>query len=1130
MKKIYHIIIAIILSISSLIAAEGDTIVIQTIDHNTPTLPGWNSPRSGTYVFPPATVSFSKILMSYNLKCDPSQSPACGEWDYTTHTRIYEKTGLFDSTLYFHPNFIVNNISPDTFMMMTSPSFKYLPTLEYINQSTYTNTGNPGDMSKSINIPFTESTKDGRAQFIYSSSELLASGLQAGDITGIQLELTSGSSTLKHFTIRAAHYSEDVLPQYTYVEDGLETVYSRNTSLANGNNGISFSFPFSWDGAQNILIDVSYANHSGTSVLIGDSSSDDKSNISDGPDNYLDFGGWDYVDVPKDVFNTIDSAITISFWQYGDPAIQPINSSIFEGVDSLGRRVLNAHLPWSNGKVYWDAGFDGYERIYRAASANEYKGKWNFWTFLKDCRTGSMQILLNGDLWFIGSGRIKPVDNVDQFRIGSAIGYDGYYDGYIDDFRIWDTVLSWDEIKNWMYKDITPDHPNYDNLRANYRFNDGSGFEASDSSPNGFTGYQFGYPGWLDYNGQSRMKNANGDDSRLHLTFENGIYDPLLLDSLVVVDTMENPPLNVVTYNPDNPPVPSDTLTRWDAYYNNYSYDASGVATDSSLVVPDETFYRIDMPYYGDPYEILIPWEIARYITPYGNGLSLGDDGWTWTFDVTDYRPLLVDSLQVTAGNFQELLDLEFHMIEGTPSREVVNIDKLYSGSFSLKNFAENVTPDTISLDPMAETFKVKTRTSGHQFDNPTNCAEFCYKIQSLDVNGQMVADWQIMQECANNPLHPQGGTWIYDRAGWCPGAKVTDQNIEITPYVTSDVVIIDYNSQYDEYGNYLLETHLISYGQLNFELDASVEEVIAPNNDKIYGRFNPSAGAPEIIIANNGSETLTDLKITYGPNGSSKEYMWSGNLEFDQTENVILEEFDWEEWLAGDGNFTVEVSNPNNSNDENPINNTYETNYNLPPVYPSTIVIHFRTNKAGYQNSWELKLNNDQVILERDGFDNETLYVDTITFMNGCFKFYMYDTGHNGISFWANNQGSGLLRWYDLDGNVLKVFNGDFGDQIYHSFYTDMFLDIKNNTNNTFEFEIIPNPNNGKFHISFNDIIEDDYDISVYNSTGQQIYNDQLNRSYSGGLLNLDQLSPGIYTCVLQGSNGRSVKNFVIN
>ena len=114
---------------------------------------------------------------------------------------------------------------------------------------------------------------------------------------------------------------------------------------------------------------------------------------------------------------------------------------------------------------------------------------------------------------------------------------------------------------------------------------------------------------------------------------------------------------------------------------------------------------------------------------------------------------------------------------------------------------------------------------------------------------------------------------------------------------------------------------------------------------------------------------------------------------------------------------------------------------------------MHFRTNKAGYQNSWELKLNNDQVILQRDDFDSETLYVDTVTFMNGCYKYYMYDTGHNGISFWANNQGSGLLRWYDLDGNVLKVFNGDFGDQIYHSFYTDMFLDISNIADNTFDW-----------------------------------------------------------------------------
>jgi len=51
------------------------------------------------------------------------------------------------------------------------------------------------------------------------------------------------------------------------------------------------------------------------------------------------------------------------------------------------------------------------------------------------------------------------------------------------------------------------------------------------------------------------------------------------------------------------------------------------------------------------------------------------------------------------------------------------------------------------------------------------------------------------MEECADNPLYPQGGTWIYDRAGWCPGAKVTTQNFELTPFVTGqEAFTVDYN------------------------------------------------------------------------------------------------------------------------------------------------------------------------------------------------------------------------------------------------------------------------------------------------------------------------------------------------
>ncbi len=1112
-----------------LMADEGDTIVVQTIDHNTPTLPGWNSPRGGTYLFPPDSISFSKILMSYNLQCDPSQSPACGEWDYLTYTRVFENTGEWDSTLYSQPNFVVNNTTPDTFMMMVSPSYDYLPILEYINQTTPSNTASTGDMASTINIPFADNVEDGRIQFVYDASDLASGGLFTGDVTGLQLNVESGAAELKHLTIRLANYSQDTIPAYAYTEDDLETVYSRNTSLVLGMNSIPFAFPFNWDGTSNLLVDISFSGHGGEVVLTADNVISATSQYSATRDYNLEFQGWDYIDVPKEAFSSIDSAITISFWQYGNPDIQPINSSIFEGVDSLSRRVLNVHLPWSNGNVYWDAGFDGYDRIYRGASTSEFEGQWNFWTFIKDCRSGSMQILLNGNLWFIGSGRTKTMAHIDSFRIGAAFNYDGYYAGMIDDFRIWDTVLTWDDIQHWMYRDITPDHPNYNNLVAYYQFNEGEGTETADSSPNLRTGTMFGYPKWTGYEGINRFKSSEESSNRIHLVLENGNYNPNSLDSIVVVDTLEKAPINVVLYDPDNPPFPLDTLTRWPSYYNNYVFDDGGIAIDSSFVTPDETLYRDDIEYYGEPFEVLLPWEIARYITPYGNGLSLGSDGWTWTFDVTDYRHLLVDSVYLTAGNFQELLDLEFHMIEGTPPRDVLKLDEIYRGSFGLKNFETNVQPDTIALLPEAETFKVITRTSGHQFDNPTNCAEFCYKIHSLDVNGSTIAQWEIMQECADNPLHPQGGTWIYDRAGWCPGAKVKQQDIEITDYITGDTVILDYNSQYDEYGNYVLVTHLVSYGPHNFELDAAVEEVISPNNMKVYSKFNPNASFPIIVISNQGSQTLTSLNITYGPNGTEKTYSWTGSLEFGQREEIELEEFDWEEWIEGDGMFTVEVSNPNGNTDENLINNTYQTNYDLPPVYPGTIVQHFRTNKAAYQNEWEIRMNNDLVILQRDDFDNQTLYVDTITFPNGCYKYYMWDSGHNGISFWANNQGSGLLRWYDLDGNLLMNFNGDFGDRIYHSFYTDMYLGThEENIDNS--SIISPNPNNGDFEIRLKKAVINETIIKVHDATGRAILNDEIAIGNRKHYVSLPNIESGVYTCVIVSGNSTETIKFIVH
>ena len=109
------------------------------------------------------------------------------------------------------------------------------------------------------------------------------------------------------------------------------------------------------------------------------------------------------------VFNDIDSAITISFWCYGDENKMPFNSYVFEGRDQNGYRVVNCHLPWSNSNVYWDAGNNGtgsYDRVNQTANFNDFAGKWNHWAFTKDVQSGEMIAYLNGEVFMSGTAKL----------------------------------------------------------------------------------------------------------------------------------------------------------------------------------------------------------------------------------------------------------------------------------------------------------------------------------------------------------------------------------------------------------------------------------------------------------------------------------------------------------------------------------------------------------------------------------------------------------------------------------------------------------------------------------------------------------------------------------------------------
>ena len=106
----------------SVFADNGDTLRVQTISFDTPVPGWWGAPRSGKYKLPKADKKWSKILMYYTLKCDPNQSPACGQWDYLTRTELVEKTGKIDSLLLKQPSFTINRETVDEFRAIDEKS------------------------------------------------------------------------------------------------------------------------------------------------------------------------------------------------------------------------------------------------------------------------------------------------------------------------------------------------------------------------------------------------------------------------------------------------------------------------------------------------------------------------------------------------------------------------------------------------------------------------------------------------------------------------------------------------------------------------------------------------------------------------------------------------------------------------------------------------------------------------------------------------------------------------------------------------------------------------------------------------------------------------------------------------
>lgn len=552
-------------------------------------------------------------------------------------------------------------------------------------------------------------------------------------------------------------------------------------------------------------------------------------------------------------------------------------------------------------------------------------------------------------------------------------------------------------------------------------------------------------------------------------------------------------------------------------------------------------------------------YELARFITPYGkywNAASKWKHG--WYFDMTDFSYLLHDSLQIIyqhtgyeANNDRGwTVTLKFVCIEGTPSLQPIGLNKFFEVSApygSASNPFKNQVPDkTFTVPADANLIRLKTTQTGHGMDQQENCSEFCSKQRTIKLDNNILEKKNVWRDnCGMNSLYPQAGTWLYDRAGWCPGAPVESSDLEVGvdggSQHTFSLDMEAYNNTTGGSANYYISSYAFYYKDNRKQTDAAIDDIIAPSSHLDYLRYNPECGAPIISVLNEGKDTIKTIYFEYGKQGGRIQWIEVHcNIAPFRRGWVNLEAiYDW----SGAGNtFYAKILKVNNREDENAENNLMYSQITNTVTWPNKIIISLKTNNAASENYYRITDSRGRVVLSRNNLNNNTTYRDTVEFFNNiCYKFELFDDGpapsgnplnKDGLGWWANTaDGTGSLQIRSgLNNALLKNYQVDFGTKITQNFYTTFSMDVPSVSvlENPVMLKVFPNPSHGVVNIAMDFKEAGEANVVIYDNTGRCVYSG-ISIGTSDELV-LDYLTPGIYHVVASKGGHFATAIFTVN
>ncbi|MGK0190317.1 MAG: hypothetical protein ACI9R3_006140, partial [Verrucomicrobiales bacterium] len=142
-----------------------------------------------------------------------------------------------------------------------------------------------------------------------------------------------------------------------------------------------------------------------------------------------------------------DDQGSVVFWQRIDTAGLATSSYWMLSESASGtQRGNQAHVPWSNGQIYFDTAgcCDPPQRLNGSPIADIEDGEWHHFAFVKDGEDKTVYV--DGEVELEGSGFDPFPDDFFEMRIGSGGAADAPLGGAMDDFAVFASALSSDQV------------------------------------------------------------------------------------------------------------------------------------------------------------------------------------------------------------------------------------------------------------------------------------------------------------------------------------------------------------------------------------------------------------------------------------------------------------------------------------------------------------------------------------------------------------------------------------------------------------------------------------------------------------------------------------------------------------